>query len=46
MPILRLMPFPFFKLLIKIDNLFSKIPYIKTLSWHIMILAEKDTKTI
>ncbi len=45
-PILRLMPLSFFKILIKIDNILSKIPYIKTLSWHIIILAEKDTKTI
>ncbi|MCX6711431.1 MAG: class I SAM-dependent methyltransferase [Candidatus Woesearchaeota archaeon] len=42
MPILRLMPFSLFKILIKIDKIISKIPYIKILSWHTIILAEKE----
>jgi hypothetical protein len=44
--LLKLLPLSFFRILIKIDNIICKIPYVKTLSWHVIIVAEKDTKNI
>ena len=42
MPSLRFMPYFLFRILFFIDSILSKIPFIKRLSWHTIVLAEKE----
>ncbi len=41
LPLEKFIPFPLFKLLVRIDLVLIRIPIIRSLSWHMMVLAEK-----
>lgn len=42
--IYKFLPFMMCKILIRIDDIFSKVPYLNTLSWHFIVVARKIKK--